>query len=40
MPVEEGERSMRLFAKEVMPELKKLAPVAERVDLSAQAVAD
>ena len=29
MPVEEAERSMKLFAREVMPELKKLpAPVA------------
>ena len=35
MPLEEGERSMRLFAREVMPELKKLAPAAERLDLSA-----
>jgi len=40
MPLEEGERSMRLFAKEVMPELKKLAPVAERVDLSTPAAVD
>jgi alkanesulfonate monooxygenase SsuD/methylene tetrahydromethanopterin reductase-like flavin-dependent oxidoreductase (luciferase family) len=36
MPVEDGERSMRLFAREVMPELQKLAPVAERVDLQAE----
>ena len=40
MPLEEGERSMRLFAKEVMPELKKLAPVTERVDLSTPAAVD
>jgi hypothetical protein len=31
MPWEEAERSMRLFAGEVLPELKKLAPEAERV---------
>jgi hypothetical protein len=26
MPTEEAERSMRLFARDVMPELKKLPP--------------
>ena len=31
MPPEEAERSMRLFAREVMPELRKLPPVAERL---------
>ena len=31
MPIEEAERSMKLFAKEVMPELKKLPPVYERL---------
>jgi alkanesulfonate monooxygenase SsuD/methylene tetrahydromethanopterin reductase-like flavin-dependent oxidoreductase (luciferase family) len=31
MNVEVAERSMRLFAQEVMPELQKLAPVSERV---------
>jgi hypothetical protein len=30
VPYEEAERSMRLFAREVLPELKKLAPAAER----------
>jgi alkanesulfonate monooxygenase SsuD/methylene tetrahydromethanopterin reductase-like flavin-dependent oxidoreductase (luciferase family) len=37
MPAEEGERSMRLFAKEVMPELKKISPAIERLDLGAGA---
>ncbi len=31
MPVEDAERSMRLFAREVLPELQALAPVTERV---------
>jgi alkanesulfonate monooxygenase SsuD/methylene tetrahydromethanopterin reductase-like flavin-dependent oxidoreductase (luciferase family) len=35
MPLDEGERNMRLFAREVMPELKKLQPVVERLDLVA-----
>jgi alkanesulfonate monooxygenase SsuD/methylene tetrahydromethanopterin reductase-like flavin-dependent oxidoreductase (luciferase family) len=34
MAPEEGERSMRLFAAEVMPELKKVSPAAERLDLA------
>jgi alkanesulfonate monooxygenase SsuD/methylene tetrahydromethanopterin reductase-like flavin-dependent oxidoreductase (luciferase family) len=33
MPPEEGERSMRLFAREVLPELQKVPPAAERLDL-------
>ncbi len=37
MPAEEAERSMRLFAKEVMPELKKISPAIERLDLGAGA---
>src|SRR5436190_3700680 len=35
MPPEEAERSMRLFAEKVMPALKDLAPVEDRLDLSA-----
>jgi alkanesulfonate monooxygenase SsuD/methylene tetrahydromethanopterin reductase-like flavin-dependent oxidoreductase (luciferase family) len=35
MPLDEGERNMRLFARDVMPELKKLPAVAERLDLVA-----
>jgi alkanesulfonate monooxygenase SsuD/methylene tetrahydromethanopterin reductase-like flavin-dependent oxidoreductase (luciferase family) len=35
MPVDEGEASMRLFAREVLPELKKVAPAIERLDLGA-----
>jgi alkanesulfonate monooxygenase SsuD/methylene tetrahydromethanopterin reductase-like flavin-dependent oxidoreductase (luciferase family) len=35
MPAEEGEASMRLFAREVMPELKNVAPALERLDLGA-----
>jgi alkanesulfonate monooxygenase SsuD/methylene tetrahydromethanopterin reductase-like flavin-dependent oxidoreductase (luciferase family) len=31
MPIEDAERNMRLFARDVMPELKKLAPVYERL---------
>ena len=31
---EEAERSMRLFAREVMPELKQVSPAAERLDLA------
>jgi len=34
MPADEAERSMRLFADKVMPALKDLAPVEERLDLS------
>ena len=34
MPVEEAERNMRLFASDVMPELRALAPVQERLDFS------
>jgi alkanesulfonate monooxygenase SsuD/methylene tetrahydromethanopterin reductase-like flavin-dependent oxidoreductase (luciferase family) len=37
MPLEEGERNMRLFAQKVMPELKNLAPAIERLDLGAGA---
>lgn len=37
MPPEEGEASMRLFAREVLPELKKVAPAIERLDLGARA---
>lgn len=33
MAPDEGERNMRLFAREVMPELQKLEPVGERLDL-------
>jgi len=32
MPVDEAERSMRLFASDVMPELKALAPAIDRLD--------
>jgi len=35
MPPEEAERSMRLFAREVMPELKNLPSAAKRLDLVA-----
>jgi hypothetical protein len=31
MPPDEAERSMRLFAREVMPELQRLAPATERL---------
>lgn len=34
MPRAEGERNMRLFAREVLPELQKLAPASERLDLA------
>lgn len=34
MPLVEGEANMRLFAEEVMPELKKVAPAGERLDLA------
>jgi alkanesulfonate monooxygenase SsuD/methylene tetrahydromethanopterin reductase-like flavin-dependent oxidoreductase (luciferase family) len=34
MPPDEAERSMRRFAREVMPELKKVAPAVERLDLA------
>ena len=34
MPWEMAEANMKLFAKEVMPELKKLAPVSERIKLA------
>ena len=34
MPIEEAERSMKLFAREVMPELKGLAAVDERLGLA------
>jgi alkanesulfonate monooxygenase SsuD/methylene tetrahydromethanopterin reductase-like flavin-dependent oxidoreductase (luciferase family) len=34
MPIDEAERSMRLFARDVMPELKALEPVAERLSLA------
>lgn len=37
MPLDEGEASMRLFAREVMPELKKVAPAMERLDLGVPA---
>jgi hypothetical protein len=32
MPAEIAERSMRLFATEVMPELKALTPAADRLE--------
>jgi hypothetical protein len=32
MPPEVAERSMRLFASEVMPELQALAPAADRLE--------
>lgn len=35
MPVDEAERNLRLFAAEVMPELKKLPPAAERAKAAA-----
>ena len=35
MPVDDAEANMRLFASDVMPALKDLAPVEERLDLSA-----
>jgi len=31
MPVDVAEKSLRLFAREVMPELKALAPAADRL---------
>jgi hypothetical protein len=34
MPPEEAERSMRLFAAEVLPELQRRSPAAERLDLA------
>ena len=34
MPPEEAERSMRLFAVEVLPELQRRSPAAERLDLA------
>lgn len=34
MPPEEAERSMRLFARDVMPELLRVSPAAERLDLA------
>jgi alkanesulfonate monooxygenase SsuD/methylene tetrahydromethanopterin reductase-like flavin-dependent oxidoreductase (luciferase family) len=42
MPIAEAERSMKLFAREVMPELKNLDPIAERGGLAgpSQAGAD
>ena len=33
-PPEEAERSMRLFAAEVMPELQRRSPAAGRLDLT------
>ena len=39
MPVAIAEANMRMFAKEVMPRLQKLAPVTERVQFSESAVA-
>ena len=35
MPTDEAERNMRLFASEVMPELKGLAPAYERLGVPA-----
>ncbi len=34
MTRDDGEASMRLFAREVLPELKKVAPAHERLDLA------
>lgn len=34
MPPDDAERSMRLFAREVLPELRRVAPAAERLDLA------
>ena len=34
MPIEEAERSMRLFADKVRPELQALAPVDDRLGLA------
>lgn len=34
MPPDDAERSMRLFAREVLPELQRVAPAAERLDLA------
>ena len=31
MPIEDAERSMKLFARQVLPELQKLPPVFERL---------
>jgi hypothetical protein len=35
MPLEEGERTMRFVARDMMPELKKLPAEAQRLDLVA-----
>ena len=35
MPISEADKSMKLFAREVMPELQKLAPVQERLGIPA-----
>jgi alkanesulfonate monooxygenase SsuD/methylene tetrahydromethanopterin reductase-like flavin-dependent oxidoreductase (luciferase family) len=34
MPIDEAERSMKLFARDVMPELKRLEPISERLSLA------
>jgi alkanesulfonate monooxygenase SsuD/methylene tetrahydromethanopterin reductase-like flavin-dependent oxidoreductase (luciferase family) len=35
MPIEEADRNMKLFAKEVMPGLQAMAPAAERLGMPA-----
>ncbi len=36
MPWDDAERNMRLFAREVMPELQKLPPVKQRIKAAAE----